>query len=441
MKKVLIGILLFPCFCFSQYNLNEDTTISTTWNLGTQILYVAPGIKIHGTGTIQDGYVQASLYQDIFDTTVIVKIKGGAYGMISTSWFGCSPSKANNTVYFQRAIDASKSKDMTMYTPGGIYKDSSALLIADTYNGDYTGVSLKWKGEYVFNMPGSGSQINYLNNGNFALGIQKGKGIFIEGISLVGKFASANKADPGTNYYNIAYADYLDTTCTEYLSGVIVDPFTNVSGTGGSTGILFKDMYVSGFTTLFNISPTSVTLNAEEIIADRIVFGRGRTGWLNGQSQEKQNVIMNSMAWSGLHTLFYASYQVGTGNYHIHDINVAGSVINLFYINQSGWFPTKIDHIYAESIGSVGTLYTSAMVISLTDCVFSFASKASAGTQYLVKSNNLKVRFNSCDFTYFGQSYDMTFSGLATFIGCSFSGAYTNSSQGSIFSSNCQFLN
>jgi hypothetical protein len=407
-----------------------------------EVLYVNAGVKIHGTGTINGGYIQASYYQDIFDTTLTVNIKGGATSIVSTSWFGCSPSKSDNTRYFQKAINSTVGKDMTLYTPAGVYNDSTFLLIYNMYNGDYSGVGLKWKGDYTFNGATAGTVINCLNKGNFAVGIQRGKGVTLEGLAIVGQFKKVNKpAAVGINYYNIAYGDYADTTVTEYYSGIIVDPYNNPSGqTGGSTGILFKDMMVSGFTTLFRIGNTS-TLNAEEIIAERIVFGMGRTGWYSTQAQEKQNVIRNSMAWDGLHTFFASNSGNGSGNYHIHDINVAGGVVRLFDIQQSGWFPTKIDHIYAESIGSIGTLYTSAMIISVTDCDFNFAYKSEAGIQYLAKTNSLNVKFTNCDFAYFGQGYDLTFSGIASYIGCSFSGAFTNSAQGSVFSSNCQFRN
>lgn len=440
MKKLLIGIILLPLFASAQYNLTQDTTISTTWTLGIQIVSIAPGVKVHGTGTISGGYIQASYYQDIFDTTLTVNIKGGAQGIISSSWFGTSPSKTNNTRYFQKAIDASINKSMTLYTPAGVYIDSSYILIGATYAGDWTSVSLKWKGDYIFNGAVPGTVIDYKNIGNFALGIQKAKGVIIEGISIQGRFATLNKANPETNYWDIPFDDFRDTTVSEYHSGVIVDPYPNVSGlAGGSTGVLFRDMYVTGFTNLFRIGNVSA-LNAEEIIAERIVFGKGRTGWVSTQAQEKQNVIRNSMAWSTLHTFFTANSGNGTGNYHIHDINIAGSVVQIFNIQQGGWFSTKIDNIYAERIGSIGTLNTTAMVISVRDCLFQFAYKSEAGNQYLAKTNSLKVRFTGCDFNYFGETYSMAFQGLATFDGCYFSGAYTNSVQGSVFTTSCQFI-
>jgi hypothetical protein len=264
-----------------------------------------------------------------------------------------------------------------------------------------------------------------------------GKGVIIEGISVQGKFKAPTTT--GETYYNTSYDDYMDTSCTEYMSGIIVDPYTNQNGsTSGSTGILFKDMSVSGFTTLFKISPAG-TANAEEIIADRINFGEGRVGWLSGQPQEKQNVIRNSMAWGRLFVFFKNYYQ--SGNYHIHDINIAGGIIQIFDINQAGWFPTKVDNIYAESIGRIGRLYTGAMNLAVENSVFQFAYKADAGNQYLVTSNSLNVTFRNCDFRYFGQTYSMAFSGVASYDRCTFSGKFTNATTGSVFSSNCQFSN
>lgn len=440
MRKLIIILSFFIIAkAKGQYVLTQDTTVNGTWSLETTILKINSGVKISGTGTISGGYIDASYYQDIFDTTLNVNIKGGAYGKVSTSWFGASPSNANNTRYFQKSIDACINKNTILYTPAGTYVDSSNLLIAQYYSGNYQSVSLKWEGDYVFNGAVAGTVIRYKNGGNFCLGIQKGKGVELKGLSFVGNFVPPTGGG-GEGYYNQTWDNFLDTNCTAYLSGIVVDPYVPPSGSSGSTGILFSNLSVSGFTTLFNISPNSgAVLNAEEIIAERINFGSGRTGWLNGQPQEKQNVIRNSMAWGGLHTFFKNYYQ--SGNYHIHDINVAGSVIRLFDINQAGWFSTKIDHIFAESIATIGNLTTTAMGISISDCIFAFAYKSEAGNQYLLNSNSLNVRFRSCDFTYFGQTYSMAFSGTAAYDGCTFSGAYTNQSTGSTFTSNCQFLN
>lgn len=438
MKRILIAAFLFlDHTTFGQYVLTQDTTVDGTWSLGTKILKVNPGVKIYGTGTINGGYIDASYYQDIFDTSLTINIKGGAYNVVSTSWFGASPSKKDNTPYFQKAINAAIPNPSILYTPAGVYNDSTSLRIQGIYLGNYSGVSLHWKGDYRFNGAFSGTVINYLNTGNFAIGIQMGKGVILEGLSIQGKFKPPTTT--GETYYNTSYGDYMDTSCTEYMSGIIVDPYANQNGsTSGSTGILFKDMSVSGFTTLFKISPAG-TANAEEIIADRVNFGDGRVGWLSGQPQEKQNVIRNSMVWGRLFVFFKNYYQ--SGNYHIHDINIAGGVVQIFDINQSGWFPTKIDNIYAESIGRVGRLYTGAMNLAVENSVFQFAYKADAGNQYLVTSNSLNVTFRNCDFRYFGQTYSMAFSGVAAYDRCTFSGEFTNQSTGSVFTSNCQFLN
>lgn len=448
MKKGLIILFLFVAFkSNAQYVLSADTTISSTWNLGSTILKVNPGVKIHGTGTITGGYIDASYYQNIFDTTLSIGIYGGAYGKISSSWFGASPSNANNVRYFQKAIDATINRNMILYTPSGVYNDSSALLIAQYYSGNYQAVSLKWEGDYVYNGAIAGTVIKFNNKGaTFCIGMQMAKGVEIRGMSLVGGFV-AQTGGGGQGYYNQTMSNFQDPLCSNYLYGVVVDPFIPTSGSSGSTGILFSDLSVTGFTSLFAISPNGVSLNAEEITADRIVFGTGKIGWLSGQPQEKQNVIKNSMAWGALYYFYYATFlrgsgmTSGTGNYHIHDINVAGSVINLFYINQSGWFPTKIDNIYAEGIGSIGELYTAAMGISISNSVFAFAYKSQAGNQYLVTSNSTSINFRNCDFTYFGVSDSLSFNGPASFDRCTFSGVYQNQQTGSTFSSNCQFLN
>lgn len=455
MIKIAKALVIFMGLSINNYGttvipdiiIDKDTTINGTWNIsGSTVVRVINNAQISGNATINGGWWDASYYQSVFDTTITVNILGGAYGIVSTSWYGVATGRADNTRYFQRAIDSRENKVGRLYTPSGTYTILTSLVIQSIYLGDYTGVSLDWYGDYVYNSAVAGTVINYIaTGGSFALGIQRGKGVLIAGLAIKGRFVPPSDANPMT-YYNITYDNYTDVNglCNQYYTGVAIDPYVPpFGGVSGSTGVHFSNMYVTGFSTLFSVSQNGATLNGEEIILEKSVLGMCRVVWLSQEPQEKQNVIRNCMAWDRVHTFFVANKSGrGSGNYHIHDINIAGSVIQCFDIVQSGWFGSSIDNIYAENIARIGVLKTSAMVLSLTGSTFQLIPKSIIGVQNIAVTNtNLNTVFGECNFLYYGlpSTEQMLFNGLATFSNYYFSGTYTNQMTGSSFSSNCLF--
>ena len=266
--------------------------------------------------------------------------------------------------------------------------------IANYYSGDYQQCQLTIEGDYIMNGQATGTVINCTNYGGQAIGIQLGKGCVIRGLQIIGQFVSPSTSNL-TNYYNTTYANYTDKNgnCSTFYSGIAIDPYTPTSGTPGSTAITIENCYISGFTNAVNIS-CGGALNAEMITVKYCSFGMCRTCVQSNKGQEKLNIIEHCMAWSSCFCFFQSGYNnAQSGYYHIHDINIAGNMIQPFYVNQQGWFPLKADHIYAEGISSIGNLYTGAMGIDISDCTFQFADPAVIGVHYLAYTNNVNVIF------------------------------------------------
>ena len=210
-KRIFLTVFvaLFCSTCFSQYVLSADTTVSGTWNVGGW-LKVLPGVKIHGTGTVTNYKMDAYADQAIFDTTVnFLGITGAKDNKPSAIWFGVATGNADNTRYFQRAIDACINKNFTLVIPSGSYTTYSQITISTFYSGDYQPCQLNILGDYRMNGALSGTIINYQGTGGGAIGMQKAKGVTISGLFITGRFVSPSRSNL-TTYYNTTYANFTD---------------------------------------------------------------------------------------------------------------------------------------------------------------------------------------------------------------------------------------
>lgn len=428
------------------YVLSKDTVLNTPWVLGETVLEIRNNARIlkGDNGRISGGYILCPYYQQIFDSSLVVEIKGGAFGVISTSWFGASPSKDSNRYFFQKAVTCAISTNSKLYTPAnGIYKIWGQIDVMSVYLGDFSGCSVYWYGDYRFNGANGGTVFSQQQKYASTLNLQKNKGTTIEGIRLVGKYTSP--ALTPMQFFNATYASYRDSTCSNWYTGISIDAYPPMPGgsTGGSTGVFLRNLSVENFTVLIGISQNGQTLNAEGIVGEYINFGAAREGWKSGQAQEKGNRIAHCFFWE---PIFYGisignSGQYSSGNYWIDHINVAGRMNTIFKITQGSWFPTFISNVYAESTGKLGDFSTSSMTISLTDCVINFEASEVAGVQNIITSNSLRVIFTRCNLQYWPTDQNLVMSGLATFVDCRYPSQFKASNANSKFVSSYQFIN
>lgn len=436
--KLLI-FLFFPLFSFSQdIVISADTTVNNTWTItpATRVLRITNGAKISGTGTILNGIFDINPHAEAFDTLLTVKPFGFYSGEFSASWYGAKESRADNSPYLQRAINVCAANYIrSLKIQRGNYKISTPLLVGK-YTTGWDQVTLKIFGETSFWDSDPLTVLTYEGIRGYAIGFQKNKGSELSHIKIVGKWEAPNSAD--MVYFNIPYADFHDRNgiYSDTLTGLAIDPIGNNSGT---TGMYVHDIIVTNFSTLIGISQ-NYGYNADILYFDRIQLGDGRLGFSSSQPQEKGNKITGLNCWGSLHTLFKNS-TTGAGNYTLDGANIAGRVIRLFDIVQGGWFSSNFSNIFAERIGSIGTLYTYYnMPLTFNGCIFNFIPSSEVGTQILLKSSSTSLKFNSCVFEYYGLSTPLLFEGPACFENYRFSGTITGGI-GSIYKTNVQFSN
>lgn len=405
--------------------INKDTTIDKTWNLpaGTILHFGSKG-HISGSGTIKGGIIDAALMQWIFDTTLTV-IPEAAYNKVfSAKWFGAGMFK-DNYVPLQKSINlitenATRLRDL--FIPLGEYAFSKPLLVQSKYKGKYSPTTIHLFGESNIFDCCRGTTLLYTGTDQFALGLQMNKGSEINNLNITGQFKAPASGSSG--YYQLPMDKFgdQDGKCSYLYAGLVID-YDGSNAPGGSTGVKVHDLTVGNFSIDYLISPNGVTFNADILIFENIRCGDARVGFANGQAQEKGNVIRGIYSWGNLHTLYSAGrFGKGqAGSYTIDGGNIAGGCIRLFDISQAGWYSTNVSNLYAESIGTIGSISTQ-IPLSISNSTFHFAPPKLLGKAALLSVNSNKVTFNNCIFRYYGYNDAMRLTGEAVYNNCFFSG-------------------
>ncbi len=430
MKKytaLLVICLSFKASYSQDIYINKDSVIKGTWTIPQgAILHFGSKGKISGKGIIRGGIIDAALTQWIFDTTISVYPEG-TYGRdFSARWYGAGRVQDNSTA-LQKGINTMLENAGVLHNffiPKGVYPFSKSLLVQYVYKGNYAGCTIHMYGESSFWDSGNGTTLEYTATSGFALGLQVNKGTEINNLIIHGKFKSP--VEPDSVYYNIPFDKYTDANklCNTEYAGLVID-YDGSKNSSGSTGIRVHDISIGNFSTDYMISPNGKTFNAEILVFENIRCGDARVGFATGQAQEKGNIIRGIYSWGNIHTL-YSSGRFGksqAGHYTIDGANVAGHCISLFDITQVGWYATTISNIFAESIGTIGSI-TSQIPTGISNSTFHFALPKIAGKQTLFFSNNSKVAFTNCTFRYYGLQDSMKFTGIATYNNCFFSGPF-----------------
>lgn len=410
MKRLIIIFLLASNVCTAQTFANDTTLTDGTYDAGGKAMYITA--KIGGNVTINNAIIIApNPFIQIFDTTVILGT-GIKCERFSAMWYGANPSLTDNSRQLQYAINACINKSWQLYIPSGVYKTKDSLIVKTGEYGNYGQSTIHMYGDAAFWGDG-GSQILY--SGDFcALGLQNNKGSTIRNIILTGKWKSPTTS--GVTYYSTGINDFTNTGTGGNGNGLWIDPFGNWNQRGGSTGCKFTDMQIGNFMTDIKIS-NSISQNGEIMIFENIQLKDAKYGVLTSQPQEKGNVFRGVYSWGKIHTLF----KINNGNYYIDGANIAGSCIRLFDISNQSWFPTHIQNIYAENIGTIGN-FSTYLPLAVNNSVFDFAYQNIAGVQTLLTSNKTSnlIKFDNCQFRYYGSSDDFKFSGTAKFENCLF---------------------
>jgi len=405
--------------------INKDTIVDKTWTIspGTILKFGSKG-HISGHGTIKGGIIDAALGQWIFDTTLTLYPEGTYGKVFSAKWFGAGRVK-DNSIALQKGINTVLSNHTTLrdfFIPFGEYEFSRSLVVKGIYKGRYVGATIHIFGESSFWDCCTGTTLKYTGTTGFALGLQVNKGTEINNLIITGQFKSPVASD--SVYFNLPIEKYTDANgkCGNMYAGIVVD-YDGSMNSSGSTGIKIHDVSVGNFAIDYLVSPNGVTFNADILIFENIRCGDARIGFVNGQAQEKGNVIRGIYSWGRIHTLYSAGKfgKSQAGSYTIDGGNIAGGCIRLFDISQAGWYATNISNLFVESIASIGSIL-SQIPVNISNCTFHFQVPSVVGKQTLFYSNNEKIAFNNCIFRYYGLKDPMKFLGNATFNNCYFSG-------------------
>lgn len=435
-----------------------DLVINGTINIPEgKVLKFEGGNKLRGKGTVNGGIIDANYQTQIFDTALTVNPKA-VNQYFSVKWFGAKGKNTDDYVPIQKTINTCiKNNIRTVFFPLGKYKISKPLILRGTLiknksNKLQSGFcTLELLGESSFWDSNSGSEIYPVFTNGFAIGIQRGKGCKIRKLRITGLFKPPNTNDP-LKFYNTSFEKFTDGVCRDNryspYAAIVIDPFTNASKNAidtadfypgltsfygeingpsvqsGSTGTEIEEMSINNFVVGICSSPNRLTRNAEITIINKIQFNNCKLCISGGQDQEKANVISNIYCWGGTHTIFATGlYGVPrmAGNWNIDHANIAGAVVRFIYNEQHGYFPTYISQVFAESLGSFGTL-NSELASEVSDCIFDFAYQNIAGKQTLITAWGENVVFRSCNFRYYGEKTPLIIEGNAIFENCYFSG-------------------
>lgn len=380
--------------------------------------------------------------------TVLIATNGRKYirqyeGKINAKWFGAvGDGIVNDQPALQNAINFCIKNSKYLFIPVGNYKiNSPLLLLYDSYpdlNAEFFSVTIEGESKPYLN----NTTITANFNDTFAIGIQRGKGVSIKNIRILGKntinFDLKQVIETPDNLWTVN--DCRDSRYSPY-SGIVVDPFGTTLpvdggypgmsayysqiGSGGSTGIDLENIYVNGFVVGIMFSPSGSAFNSDVTTVTNSQISNCKAGLAFGQSQTKGCKVTNIMAWQSIRFLFNGD-QYGSGNGYMPIVEggtIAGSVRSLFRFNQN-WSPFSINNFFAESIHSLGftTGTSKTFPLSFVNCQFHFNTNYNnniKNANCLLESSN--ASFFSCALIYYGySSAPMTFyvqQGL-NFTGC-----------------------
>lgn len=397
-----------------------DTTLTSNWNVGGAIL--RPTGIISGAYQISNFTLEANKFIQIFDTSVTLGTDIYC-DVFSAMWYGAKPSNSDNSVYLQKAINASQDRGYWLYIPYGSYKTTQPLMVIKGTYGAYQQTQIKMYGDATFWDNGSGTQIVYSGD-SCALGLQLNKGSVVRNLRFTGKWVSPSA--PDSLYYKILFENYTNQSESGGNgNGIWIDPVGNWNQRSGSTGCKFMDLKIENFQSLIKVG-NGISQNDEIMIFENIQFGDARIGIQSTQPQEKENILRGIYSWGKIHTIF----QIASGaNYYIDGVNVAGGCVRIFNIDIASWFPVHIEKVYAEQIGSIGSI-NSYLPISISNSLFDFITIDRAGIITLISANNNQIKFDNTTFRYYGNADDLKFAGSATFDNCFVSGTVTGMASG-----------
>lgn len=290
----------------------------------------------------------------IFDLSGTVNIRDfGAKGDGSTDDHDAILTACNFCI-------ANPSVCTTVRFPIGNYRINEPILLQN--KGKY--FTIKLTGD-VSNKSSSDpylSKITYTGSSGYGIGIQYGRSIEIENITILGQYTfpySVNNYNIGTLKFSDWAVSAIEDTRNNPYAGIVVDPEVNASGTrGGTSDVTIKNCSIHQFMVGICLTPNGFTQNDEivNILEDNI--DAVRVCVAIGQDQSKTINIKGLKVWSSVYTVLDGvSYGAGSGGGSVfcENWNIAGNCKELFNLSTSR-FPLSCKDIYSESLFRIGNV-------------------------------------------------------------------------------------
>jgi hypothetical protein len=206
------------------------------------------------------------------------------------------------------------------------------------------------------------SKIIYGGKSGYAFGIQFGRSVVIENLTIIGQYTFPNTVT-NANIGVLKFSDWIDPSITDTrtapYSAIVIDPNQNASGSrGGTSDVTIRNCSIKQWMVGICLSPNGVTQNDEmiNIIEDDIEAVRICVAI--GQDQSKTVNIKGLKVWSSVYTVLDGlNYGSGTGGGSVfcENWNIAGNCKELFNLNTNR-FPLSCKDIYSESLFRIGNV-------------------------------------------------------------------------------------
>jgi hypothetical protein len=308
---------------------------------------------------IVDTIHETIIVKDTTHTYTVITDTIAASNILSITDFGAVGNGSHDDAdAIQAAIDYVIKNPQPLIVPIGNFIISHSILAQN--NGKYFTLHLSG----IFSNKSSSneylSKITYIGKSGFAIGVQFGRSIEIENITILGQYTfpqSVNNYNIGT----VKFSDWMQPSITDTryspYCGISIDPYQNASGTrGGTSDVTIKNCSIKQFMVGIALSPNGYTQNDEmiNILEDNI--DGCRIAIAVCQDQSKTVNIKGLKVWASTYTILDGlTYGAGTGGGSVfcENWNIAGNVNQLFNLTTSR-FPLSAKDIYSESLFRIG---------------------------------------------------------------------------------------
>lgn len=223
------------------------------------------------------------------------------------------------------------------------------------------------------------SRITCNYKSGYGIGIELGRGIVIENVTVMGQYAFPYSVT-NSNIATLKFSDWVDPTITDTrfspYAGISIDPLPLLQGgRGGTSDVTITNCAVIKWMVGVALTPNNQTLNDEMINILDDDIEACRVAIAIGQDQSKTINIKGLKVWASVHTVLDGLHYgrgTGGGSVFCENWNIAGNVNQLFYL-YTDRFPLSCRNIYSESLFRIGTTGCGAGA-NFTDCQIDFLS-------------------------------------------------------------------